>query len=183
MSVQFDEFLQEASGDSLKLIEASKPGGALAGLPSPAGYGDLLGTFNRRAYPEIKNTVRISWKKGPWNAYLSQTRISSFFEMGVTDNAKSVDLSGSSNDIYACSGTSKYDTSFATCGDRWKVDAMRTVNLTVGYMFDNGLRVRGTIRNLEDERAPLADEYTWGFVADQHSDYGKSYSLELYKKF
>jgi hypothetical protein len=50
-------------------------------------------------------------------------------------------------------------------------------------VFDNGLRVRGTIRNLEDERAPLADEYTWGFVADQHSDYGKSYSLELYKKF
>ena len=183
MSVQFDEFLQEASGDSLKLIEASKPGGALAGLPSPAGYGDLLGTFNRRAYPEIKNTVRISWKKGPWNAYLSQTRISSFQEMGVTDNAKSVDVSGSSNDIYACSGTSKYDTSYATCGDTWKVDAMRTVNLTVGYMFDNGLRVRGTIRNLEDERAPLADEYTWGFVADQHSDYGKSYSLELYKKF
>ena len=87
--------------------------------------------------------------------------------MGVTDNAKSVDVSGSSNDIYACSGTSKYDTSFATCGDKWKVDAMRTVNLTVGYMFDNGLRVRGTIRNLEDERAPLADEYTWGFVADQ----------------
>ena len=42
--------------------------------------------------------------------------------------------------FYACSGTSKYDTSFATCGDRWKVDAMRTVNLTVGYMFDNGLR-------------------------------------------
>ena len=39
------------------------------------------------------------------------------------------------------------------------------------------------IRNLEDERAPLADEYTWGFVADQHSDYGKSYSLELYKNF
>ena len=51
MSVQFDEFLQEASGDSLRLIAASKPGGALDGLPSPAGYGDLLGTFDRRAYP------------------------------------------------------------------------------------------------------------------------------------
>ena len=183
MSVQFDEFLQEASGDNLRIIEAAKPGGALAGLPTPTGYGDLLGTFNNRAYPEIKNTIRISWKNGPWNAYLSQTRVSSFQELAVTDNAKSVDLSGSSNDIYACSGTNKYDTSYVTCGDTWKVDAMRTVNLTVGYMFDNGLRVRGTIRNLEDERAPLADEYTWGFVGDQHSDYGKSYSLELYKKF
>ena len=150
MSVQFDEFLQEASGDNLRIIEAAKPGGALAGLPTPTGYGDLLGTFNNRAYPEIKNTIRISWKNGPWNAYLSQTRVSSFQELAVTDNAKSVDLSGSSNDIYACSGTNKYDTSYVTCGDTWKVDAMRTVNLTVGYMFDNGLRVRGTIRNLED---------------------------------
>jgi hypothetical protein len=30
MRVQFDEFLQEASGDSVRLIEASQPGGALA---------------------------------------------------------------------------------------------------------------------------------------------------------
>ena len=183
MNVEYDEFLQEASGDSIKLIEATQPGKELAGLPAPAGYGDLLNTFTNRAYPEIKNTVRISWTNGPWNAYLSQTRVSSFQDLGTTDNAKSVDVSGSSNDIYACSGTSSYDTSYATCGDTWKVDAMRTVNLTVGYKFDNGLRVRGTIRNLEDERAPLSDEYTWGFVADQHSDYGKSYSLELYKKF
>ena len=183
MNVEYDEFLQEASGDSVRLIQATQPGGELAGLPAPAGYGDLLNTFTNRAYPEIKNTVRISWSNGPWNAYLSQTRISSFQDLGTTDNAKSVDVSGSSNDIYACSGTNRYDTSYATCGDTWKVDAMRTVNLTVGYKFDNGLRVRGTIRNLEDERAPLSDEYTWGFVADQHSDYGKSYSLELYKKF
>lgn len=182
-SVQYDEFLQEASGDSLRLIEATNPGGALAGLPAPAGYGDLLNTFTNRAYPEEKNTFRISWKNGPWNAYLSQTRIGSFQDLGTLDDAKSVDVSGSANDIYACSGTNKYDTSFATCGDTWKVDAMRTVNLTIGYKFDNGLRVRGTIRNLEDERAPLSDEYTWGFVADQHSDYGKSYSLELYKNF
>ena len=174
MNVEYDEFLQEASGDSVRLIQATQPGGELAGLPAPAGYGDLLNTFTNRAYPEIKNTVRISWSNGPWNAYLSQTRVSSFQDLGTTDNAKSVDLSGSANDIYACSGTGKYDTSYATCGDTWKVDAMRTVNLTVGYKFDNGLRVRGTIRNLEDERAPLSDEYTWGFVADQHSEYGKS---------
>jgi outer membrane receptor protein involved in Fe transport len=176
MRVQFDEFLQEASGDSIRLIEASQPGGALDGLPAPSGYGDLLNTFANRAYPAVKNTMRLSWKNGPWDAYLSSTRIGAFQELDVTDNAKA-------GSVYACSGTSKYDTSYATCGDTWKVDAMRTVTLTVGYKFDSGLRIRGTIRNLEDERAPLADEYTWGFVGDQHSDYGKSYSLELYKKF
>ena len=185
MSVQYDEFLQEASGDSVRLIEATKNGGALAGLPAPAGYGDLLNTFTNRAYPEVKNTLRISWRNGPWNAYLSQTRIGSFQDLGTTDNAKVVDVSGSKNDVYACSQPllNTYVPGSYTCGDTWKVDAMRTVNLTVGYKFDNGLRVRGTIRNLEDERAPLSDEYTWGFVADQHSDYGKSYSLELYKNF
>ena len=184
-SVQYDEFLQEASGDSIRLIEATNPGGALAGLPAPAGYGDLLNTFTNRAYPEEKNTFRISWKNGPWNAYLSQTRIGSFQDLGTLDDAKVVDLSKSANDVYACSQPllNTYVPGSHTCGDTWKVDAMRTVNLTVGYKFDNGLRVRGTIRNLEDERAPLSDEYTWGFVADQHSDYGKSYSLELYKNF
>ena len=120
--------------------------------------------------------MRLSWRNGPWDAYLSSTRIGAFQELGVTDNAKA-------GSVYACSGTTSYDTSYATCGDTWKVDAMRTVTLTVGYKFDSGLRVRGTIRNIQDERAPLADQYTWGFVGDQHSDYGKSYSLELYKKF
>ena len=185
MTVQYDEFLQEASGDSVRLMEATKEGGALAGLPAPAGYGDLLNTFTNRAYPEVKNTLRISWRNGPWNAYLSQTRIGSFQDLGTTDNAKVVDVSGSKNDVYACSQPllNTYEPGSYSCGDTWKVDAMRTVNLTIGYKFENGLRVRGTIRNLEDERAPLSDEYTWGFVADQHSDYGKSYSLELYKKF
>jgi outer membrane receptor protein involved in Fe transport len=60
---------------------------------------------------------------------------------------------------------------------------MLTLNLTLGYKFKNGLRVRGQIRNLEDQRAPLADEYTWGFVGDVHSDYGRSYSLEFYQRF
>ena len=183
MSVQFDEFMQEASGDSLRIIAASAPGGVLEGLAPAAGYGDLLGTYNSRAYPETKNTFRLSWSNGPWNAYLSSTRVSSFFETAVTDNAKSVDVSGSSNDIYACSGTNEYDTSYSRCGDYWKVDAMRTTNLTIGYRFESGLRVRGTVTNLGDERAPLADESPFAFVADQHQDYGKSYSLELYKKF
>ena len=32
------------------------------------------------------------------------------------------------------------------------------LNLTLGYKFDNDLRVRLQVKNLEDERAPLADE-------------------------
>ena len=65
----------------------------------------------------------------------------------------------------------------------WLVESMMTLNFTLGYKFKNGLRVRGQIRNLEDTRAPLADEYTWGFVGDVHSDYGRSYAIEFYQRF
>jgi iron complex outermembrane recepter protein len=185
MSVQFDEFLQEPGSTATQIIKATQNGGVLDSLSPPSGFGDLLGKHDKRAYPEIKNTFRISWKNGPWDAYISSIRVGSFHDTGVMDDAKTIDPSKSANDVYACSAPllNTYTPGMYTCGDFWKVDAMRTVNLTVGYKFDNGLRVRGTIRNLGDKRAPLADETTWGFVADQHSDYGKSYSLELYKKF
>ena len=183
MSVQFDKFEQEAAGPSAELIAATAPGGILEGSTPPSGFGELLGTYNRRAYYEQKDSMRLSWKFGQWDAFLSGTKIGSFEEIAVTDNAKSVDLSGSANDVYACSGTNKYTPGEGTCGDYWTVDSMMTLNLTVGYKFKNGLRLRGTVRNLQDTRAPLADEFTWGFVGDVHSDYGKSYSVELYKKF
>ena len=175
MRVQFDEFLQEASGPMAELVAASGPGGPLEGLISVSGFGDLLGTFDKRAYPEVKDSVRLAWKHKRFDAYLSGTKVGSFEELGVTNNAKR------SDGTYACSGTTSY--SGGTCGQYWTVESMLTLNLTLGYKFKNGLRVRGQIRNLEDQRAPLADEYTWGFVGDVHSDYGRSYSLEFYRKF
>jgi len=175
MRVQFDEFLQEASGPMAELVAASGAGGPLEGLISVSGFGDLLGTFDKRAYPEVKDSVRFAWKHKSFDAYLSGTKVGSFEELGVTNNAKNSDGN------YACSGTSSY--SGGTCGQYWTVESMLTLNLTLGYKFKNGLRVRGQIRNLEDQRAPLADEYTWGFVGDVHSDYGRSYSLEFYQKF
>ena len=175
MRVQFDEFLQEASGPMAELVAASGAGGPLEGLISVSGFGDLLGTFDKRAYPEVKDSVRFAWKHKSFDAYLSGTKVGSFEELGVTNNAKR------SDGTYACSGTTSY--SGGTCGQYWTVESMLTLNLTLGYKFKNGLRVRGQIRNLEDQRAPLADEYTWGFVGDVHSDYGRSYSLEFYQRF
>ena len=175
MRVQFDKFEQEASGAMAELVAASGAGGPLEGLISASGFGDLLGTFDKRAYPEVKDSMRLAWKHNQFDAYLSGTKVGSFEELGVTNNAKR------SDGTYACSGTSSY--SGGTCGQYWTVESMLTLNLTLGYKFKNGLRVRGQIRNLEDERAPLADEFTWGFVGDVHSDYGRSYSLEFYQKF
>ena len=175
MRVQFDEYTQEAGGVLAELIEEGQTGGILDGLITTAGYGDLIGTYDRRAYPEYKDSFKVSWKHKQWDVFLSGTQIASFTENGVTNNAK--DSSGN----YVCSGTESY--SGGTCGEDWEVASMLTMNLTVGYKFKNGLRLRGTVRNLEDERAPLADETTWGYVADVHQDYGRNYTIEFYKKF
>jgi outer membrane receptor protein involved in Fe transport len=173
--VAYDEFDQVPGAQSAALIEAVKAGGPLEGLIAPAGFGDLIGTFGRRAYPEEKFTGSLSWRNGSWSAYLTGTMVGEFFETGVTDNAKTSDGN------YACSGTA--DWSGDNCGDFWLVESMLTLNFSLSYKFRNGLRMKGQVRNLEDTRAPLADEYTWGYVGDVHQDYGKSYALELYKKF
>ena len=171
VNVHYNKFYQEASGVSAQLIEASQPGGPLSGLNPPKGFSDLLGIDGK---PEDKTSMNLSWKKGPYEVFISGTKVGSFFETAVSDNAK---RSG----IYACSGTSSYDG--PGCGDYWLIESMTTYNITLGYKFENGLRLRGSIRNVENTRAPLADEYTWGAWSDVHSDYGKSYAIELYKKF
>ncbi len=175
MRVKFDEFTQEAGGVLAEVIAAGQPGGELDGLIASAGYGDLVGTFDKRAYPETKDSMRLSWKHKQWDALLSGSKVGSFVENSVMPTAK--DSAGN----YVCSGTPDDEGGF--CGKPWTVDSMLTLNLTIGYKFNGGWRLRGSIRNLEDVRAPLADEQTFGYVADVHSDYGRSYSFELYKRF
>ena len=62
---------------------------------------------------------------------------------------------------------------------------MTTYNATFDYRFDMNnvdTRLRLGIRNLTNERAPLADNY-FGFFADAHRDYGRSYYLDFQSKF
>ncbi len=61
----------------------------------------------------------------------------------------------------------------------WVIDAMKTYNLTMRYQFDNGIRLSGTIHNVEDTRAPLADEFVWAAFSDVHNDYGRYYYIDL----
>ena len=65
----------------------------------------------------------------------------------------------------------------------WTVDSMTMMNITLGYTFENDLRVRLQVKNIENERSPLADETYTSFWVDLHTDYGRNYSLEFYKKF
>ena len=39
------------------------------------------------------------------------------------------------------------------------------------------------VKNIEDERAPLADETFGMYWGDLHTDFGQNYNVEFYKKF
>ena len=155
VNVHYDTKDQEAGGDAQKLSIAGQPGGTLAGLAPVRGVDNLLGL---NGSIEDKYTMKLSWRNGPYQVFVSGTQWGEFFEGGHTETID---------------------------GERvlWTVDSMRMINLTLGYTFENDLRVRFQVKNIEDERAPLADETFSMFWGDLHTDYGKNYNIEFYKKF
>ena len=100
----------------------------------------------------------MSWRKGPYEVLLSGTHWGEFFESAHVETINGV-------------------------REMWVVDSMTMLNLTLGYKFDNDLRVRLQVKNLEDERAPLADETFSMYWGDLHTDFGRNYNIEFYKKF
>jgi len=157
-STHYDEFYQEASGPSARIIAASSAGGLLddPSVDAPEGFANLLGV---NGFFEDKYTMNASWRNGPYQILISGTKFGEFEETAVTNNANGGD-------------GSKF----------WMIESMTTYNLTLGYEVDN-VRYRATVRNIEDTRAPLADEYTWGAWNDVHNDYGMNYRFEVLVKF
>ena len=153
--VHYDTKNQAAGGDAQLLSDAGQPGGILAGLAPVRGVDDLLGL---NGSIEDKYTMNVSWRKGPYEVLLSGTQWGEFFESGHTETIDGV-------------------------REMWPVDSMTVLNLTFGYKFKNDLRVRLQVKNLEDERAPLADETYGNFWGDLHTDWGRNYNIEFYKKF
>lgn len=154
VNVHYDTKNQEAGGDGARLSAAAN-GGVLSGIAEPRGVNDLLG---RNGSIEDKYTMKLGWRNGPYEVFLSGTQWGDFVETGNSEKT-------SEGTVY------------------WPVDSMRVLNLTLGYKFDNDLRVRLQVKNLEDERAPLADEAYGQFWADLHTDYGRNFTVEFFKKF
>jgi outer membrane receptor protein involved in Fe transport len=155
MHVHYDTKNQAAGGAARLISDAAQPGGVLADLTSPRGIDNLLG---KNGSIEDKYTMKASWRKGPYQVLLSGTQWGEFLETGHTAKIDGVT-------------------------EQWLVESMTVFNLTLGYKFDSDLRVRLQVKNLEDKRAPLADEAYGTFWADLHSDFGRNYNIEFYKKF
>lgn len=148
-----DKFEQQAGGRIADIVEGQNDGRIPASFPID-GFADLIG---RDGNQKQRHTMRLSWRQDVFGASLSGSRIGSFYQSSLTLDD----------------------------GTRYEIPAMTTFNATFDYrldLFDANTRLRLGIRNLTDERAPLADRF-FGFFADAHRDYGRSYYLDVRMAF
>ena len=144
-----DKFEQKASGEFARL-QAEKDAGVIPESIPLKGFGDLL---EKDGVYDNKHTLRMSWDKGPYRVSLYGLKKGSFVQTSL----------GTKN------------------GVPYLIPSMTTMNLTMSYDFklrDQNARVRFSVKNLEDERAPTADRY-YGYYADAHQDYGRNYFVDF----
>ena len=142
-------FEQEAGGNAATLI-AAKESGLIPGDIPVVGFDDLV---QRDGNQKFKGTLLATWRKDPWGGALSQTTIGKVYQDSLT----------------------------LSDGTLYWLDPMSTWNVRLDYRFDMNdtpTRLRFGIRNLLNERAPLADRY-FGFMADVHRDYGRYYYTDI----
>ncbi|WP_237068014.1 TonB-dependent receptor domain-containing protein [Microbulbifer guangxiensis] len=147
------QFEQDAGGDAAVLVEAQKNGDIPVNFPV-AGFADLIGKDGNQ---EERHSLQLSWRYDKFGASLSGFQIGEFYQDSLT----------------------------LADGTRYVIPSMTTYDATVDYRFDYAgasNRVRFGVKNLTDERAPLADAY-FGYFSDAHNDYGRYYYLSLKSSF
>ena len=148
-----DEFDQEATSQFAAMQALADNGTIPESIPLQ-GFGDLLG---KDGNIEEKHSYKIYYNAGNWGASLSALTKGDFIQ-------------------------SKFGT---VNGRGYIVPEMTTQDIAVWAKFDldgKDARVKYTIKNFEDERAPLADGYQ-GYFSDIHQDLGMIHQLELRVRF
>ena len=140
----------QTPGELASMIEDAQAAGTIPSNYPIDGLGDLM---RKDGNQEEKMNARVRWDKNSWGASLAWFYLSDFYQSSLT----------------------------LSDGTRWIVPSHSYWNGSVDYDFDIGstnTRVRFGINNLTDERAPLADRY-FGYFADAHRDYGRSYYVDV----
>ena len=144
-----DEFTQEPTAEYAKLVEAQQSGQIPFNI-TLSGFGDLAGLDGNYIK---KTSMKLNYRYGDWGAQISSLKKGDFYQNSETRSD----------------------------GTRYVIPSMRTVNASVYYNFDigdNEARIKLAVKNIDDERAPLADRF-YGFFADAHQDYGRNYYLDF----
>ena len=140
---------QDAGGAAATLVQAQRDGTIPPSIVV-SGFADLI---ENDGNPRQKHNFSLSWRRDAFGAALSAVKIGKVYQESLTTDD----------------------------GMRYWLEPMTTWNTTFDYRFrvlDASFRARLGVRNLTDERAPFADRY-FGFLGDVHSDYGRSYYLDL----
>ena len=145
----YTRYDQEPGNAAQLLLDAQNAGTLPPNYPV-RGFDDLL---RRDGNQEQKMNARVNWRYQDWGASLAWFYLSDFYQSSLTLDD----------------------------GTQWVVPSHSTWNASLDYRFDvfkSDTRVRFGIRNLTNERAPLADRY-FGYFSDAHSDLGRSYYLDV----
>ena len=147
------EFTQKPTNAYQALVDA-QASGVIPFDITFAGFGNLAGLDGN--YVE-KSSVKFNYRVGDLGVQLSGLRKGDFYQSSETRSD----------------------------GTRYVIPSMTTYNASVYYWFNIGdqkARVKFAVKNLEDERAPLADRF-YGFFADAHQDYGRNFYLDIKVRF
>jgi len=148
-----DTYEQEAGGDAQILADAKSEGIIPESYPV-VGFSDLIGMDGNQ---DERHSAKVRWSKGNWGVSMNAFKVGSFYQSRLTLDD----------------------------GTKYVIPSMTTYNASIDYKFDlagANSRVRFGIKNLTDERAPLADDY-FGYFSDAHSDYGRSYYVSVKASF
>ncbi|ALS98911.1 TonB-dependent receptor domain-containing protein [Lacimicrobium alkaliphilum] len=144
-----DKFEQVAGGDAARLVDAQSQGVIPESFPV-TGFADLIGQDGNQ---KQKHSMRLSWRHGDFGATLAGYKIGSFYQSGLTLDD----------------------------GTRYVIPSMTTYDTTFDYyteVVDTSVRFRLGVKNITDERAPLADS-SFGYFEDAHQDYGRYFYLDM----
>ena len=144
-----DEFTQEPTAEYAKLVAAQQSGQIPFNI-TLSGFGDLAGLDGNYVK---KTSMKLNYRYGDWGAQISSLKKGDFYQNSETRSD----------------------------GTKFVIPSMRTVNASIYYNFDigdNEARIKLAVKNIDDERAPLADRF-YGFFADAHQDYGRNYYLDF----
>jgi outer membrane receptor protein involved in Fe transport len=145
----YTRYDQEPGPRATALLDAQADGTIPANYPV-SGFADLLGQDGNQ---EEKMNASLRWRRNAWAATVSWYYLGDFYQSSLT----------------------------LSDGTRYIIPSYSYWNASADYAFELGRtdgRVRLGVRNLTDERAPLADRY-FGYFSDAHSDYGRSYYLDV----
>jgi len=148
-----DEFTQKATAQ-FATLQSLIDDGTIPSEYTFGGFGDLLG---KDGVMEEKHSYKLYYNAGNWGGSITGLTKGDFIQskFGIID------------------------------GQGYYIPEMTTINLAMWTKFEisgYSSRVKYTIKNIEDERAPLADGYQ-GYFSDVHQDLGTIHQLELRMRF